>query len=254
MIDIRTVNATRYILPLREGGSLPALVDADDGFKYVLKFRASGHGTKALVSEFLGGLVAKALGLRVPEIVFIQLDEAFGRTEGDEEIQDLLRNSEGLNMGLHFLSEAITFDPLVVEVDPVTASRIVWLDAYIMNVDRTVRNTNMIMWKRELWLIDHGSSFYFHHNWETWENAIKQPFKYLDSHVLLSRATKLQEVDIECRALLTDSIIDDIVDALPADWLNWDSDAETPDNIRNAYRRLLKERRDNSNVFITPAL
>lgn len=250
MMDIRTVNATRYILPLREGGSLPALIDADDGFKYVLKFRASGHGTKSLVAEFLGSLIAKALGHKVPEVVFIELDEAFGRSEGDEEIQDLLKNSRGLNMGLHFLSGAITFDPVVCEVDPITASKIVWLDAYTMNVDRTARNTNMLMWNRELWLIDHGSTFFFHHSWTGWERFIKKPFEYLKSHVLLRSATQLREVDAECRAALTDEVIDTIVDTLPADWLNWGEDGETAEDLRNVYRRFLKERRDNSDQFI----
>ncbi len=130
-MDIRTVNVMRYILPLREGGSLPALADADDGYKYVVKFRGSGHGTKSLVSELLGGLIAKRLGFRVPEIVYVHLDEAFGRTEGDEEIQDLLKGSQGLNMGLHFLSPSFTFDPVTTSVDSQQASRILWLDAYV---------------------------------------------------------------------------------------------------------------------------
>lgn len=150
-------------MPLREGGSLPALAEADDGFKYVVKFRGSGHGTKVLISELIGGLVAKKLGFNIPELVFIYLDEAFGRTEGDEEIQDLLQNSKGLNMGLHFLSGALTFDPVVNTVDEDMASKIVWMDAFLSNVDRTVRNTNMLMWHNELWLIDHGATLYFHH-------------------------------------------------------------------------------------------
>lgn len=139
-MDLRTVNVTRYIMPLREGGSLPALADADDGFKYVLKFRGTGHGTKALVSELLGGVVAHTLGFKVPEYVFINLDEAFGRTEGDEEIQDLLQGSRGLNLGLHFLSGALTFDPVMTKVDSKLASQVVWLDAFLTNVDRTARN------------------------------------------------------------------------------------------------------------------
>ncbi|MDX1602904.1 MAG: HipA family kinase, partial [Salinimicrobium sediminis] len=163
--DIRTVTVCRYIAPLREGGSLPALAEADDDFKYVLKFRGAGHGVKALIAEFLGGEIARLLGLRVPELVFANLDEAFGRTEGDEEIQDLLQGSKGLNLALHFLSGAINYDPAVNTIDESTASRIVWLDAFITNVDRTYRNTNMLMWHKELWLIDHGASFYFHHSW-----------------------------------------------------------------------------------------
>ena len=158
MIELRTVNLTRYITPLREGGSLPALAEADDGFKYVVKFRGAGHGTKALISELIGGEVARTLGFKVPELVFLNLDEAFDRTEGDEEIQDLLQGSRGLNLGLHFLSGALTFDPVATKVAPDLASRIVWLDAYLTNIDRTFRNTNMLMWHKELWLIDQGAS------------------------------------------------------------------------------------------------
>lgn len=155
-MELRTENVTRYIMPLREGGSLPALAEADDEFKYVVKFRGAGHGTKALIAELVGGEMARALGFRVPELVFLNLDEAFGRTEGDEEIQDLLQGSRGLNLGLHFLSGALTFDPAVTKVGAELASRIVWLDAFLTNVDRTFRNTNMLMWHKELWLIDHG--------------------------------------------------------------------------------------------------
>src|SRR5690554_5487096 len=142
-IDLRTVNVTRYITPLREGGSLPALAEADDGFKYVLKFRGAGHGVKALIAELLGGEIARILGLKVPELVFANLDAAFGRSEGDEEIQDLLKNSQGLNLSLHFLSGALTFDPVVTKVDALEASKIVWFDAFTTNIDRTVKNTNM---------------------------------------------------------------------------------------------------------------
>ena len=184
MIELRTVNLTRYITPLREGGSLPALAEADDEFKYVVKFRGAGHGTKALISELIGGEVAHILGFRVPELVFLNLDEAFGRTEGDEEIQDLLQGSRGLNLGLHFLSGALTFDPVATKVDPELASRIVWLDAYLTNIDRTFRNTNMLMWHKELWLIDHGASLYFHHSWENWEKHAVSPFTYIKNHVL----------------------------------------------------------------------
>ena len=168
-MELRTENVTRYIMPLREGGSLPALAEADDEFKYVVKFRGAGHGTKALIAELIGGEIARALGFRVPELVFLNLDEAFGRTEGDEEIQDLLQGSRGLNLGLHFLSGALTYDPVVTKVGAELASRIVWLDAFLTNVDRTFRNTNMLMWHKELWLIDHGASLYFHYSWVNWQ-------------------------------------------------------------------------------------
>lgn len=252
-MDIRTINVTRYITPLREGGSLPALADADDGYKYVVKFRGSGHGTKALVSELLGGLIAKTLGFRLPEIVFINLDEAFGRTEGDEEIQDLLQGSKGLNMGLHFLSPAFTFDPVVTEVDSLLASQILWLDAYITNIDRTVRNTNMLMFHKELWLIDHGASFYFHHTWSNWEKAALSPFPYAKDHVLLQQATILEQVDTEFKKILTDETINNLVNIIPDEWLNWNNDDETIDDIRNVYKQFLKIRRDNSNLFIKEA-
>lgn len=174
--DLRTVTVMRYITPLREGGSLPALAEADDDFKYVVKFRGAGHGVKALIAEYLGGQIARFLGLPVPEMVFINLDEAFGRTEGDEEIQDLLKFSEGLNFGLHYLSGALTYDAIVNDCDVLLASKIVWLDAFITNVDRTFKNTNLLIWKKEIWLIDHGASFYFHHSWDNWEQTAKTPF------------------------------------------------------------------------------
>src|ERR1700753_452911 len=171
---LRRVQVTRDVTPLREGGSLPAIAEADDGFLYVLKFRGAGQGVKALVAELIGGEIARLLGLRVPEIVLAGLDEAFGRTEPDEEIQDLLKASVGLNLGLHYLSGSITFDPVVVPIDSLTASSIVWLDGLLTNVDRTARNTNMLVWNKELWLIDHGAALYFHHSWGGVEAAREQ--------------------------------------------------------------------------------
>ena len=167
--QLRSVEVTRYITPLREGGSLPAIVEADDDFLYVLKFRGAGQGVKSLIAELIGGEIARVLGLKVPEIVFANVDPAFGRTEPDEEIQDLLKMSEGLNLALHYLSGAISYDPAAEKIDPLLASQIVWLDCLITNVDRTARNTNMLMWRKELWLIDHGASLYFHHQWNNWE-------------------------------------------------------------------------------------
>ena len=193
MSHIRTVDITRYVTPLREGGSLPAIVEADDGFLYVLKFRGAGQGVKALIAELIGGELARALGLRVPEIVFAVVDPAFGRTEPDEEIQDLLKFSEGLNIALHFLSGAITFDPSVTKIDSATASQIVWLDCLLTNVDRTVRNTNMLMWNKELWLIDHGAALYFHHSWTNWEEQSFKPFTQVKDHVLLPWASELEK-------------------------------------------------------------
>jgi len=251
--DLRTVNVTRYITPLREGGSLPALAEADDDFKYVLKFRGAGHGVKALIAELVGGQIAKALKLQLPELVFANLDEAFGRNEGDEEIQDLLQGSQGLNLALHFLSGAITFDPVVTTVDAKLASQIVWLDAYITNVDRTFRNTNMLIWHKELWLIDHGACLYFHHSWNNWEQHAKSPFALIKDHVLLPQASLLKEVDAEYKALLTPEILVDIVNTIPEEWLQWEDTDETPEALRNVYLQFLQTRLKNSEIFVNQA-
>jgi hypothetical protein len=251
--ELRTVNVTRYIQPLREGGSLPALAEADDGFKYVLKFRGNGHGPKALIAELLGGEIARALGLKVPELVFANLDEAFGQTEGDEEIQDLLKSSKGLNVALHFLSGAITFDPVVTTVDAKLASSIVWLDGFITNIDRTFKNTNMLMWHKELWLIDHGASLYFHHTWTTWEKHAQSPFALIKDHVLLPQATLLDEVNTEFKQILTEDKIRAIVDLIPADWLNWEDIDETPEAIKEVYFQFLITRLNHSEIFTKEA-
>jgi hypothetical protein len=244
---LRTVNVTRYVTPLREGGSLPAIAEADDGFMYVLKFRGAGQGKKALIAELLGGEIARALGLRVPEIVFALLDEAFGRTEPDEEIQDLLKASIGLNLALHYLSGSTTFDPAVTTVDPLLASRIVWLDCLLTNVDRTARNTNMLLWHRELWLIDHGASLYFHHSWDNWEQKAPAPFSHVKDHVLLPRASELEAVDESSRALLSPERIRAIVELIPAEWLDGDT------WHRDAYIRFLTSRIAHSDTFVKAA-
>ncbi|MCD9576780.1 HipA family kinase [Flavobacterium soyae] len=251
--DLRTVNVMRYITPLREGGSLPALAEADDDFKYVLKFRGAGHGVKALIAELVGGQIARALKLQLPELVFANLDEAFGRTEADEEIQDLLQGSQGLNLALHFLSGAITFDPVVTTVDAKLASQIVWLDAYITNVDRTFKNTNMLIWHKELWLIDHGACLYFHHSWNNWEQHAKSPFALIKDHVLLPQASLLKEVDAEFKGILTLEILEEIVNTIPLEWLQWEDADETPENLRNVYLQFLKTRLDNSEIFVNQA-
>lgn len=252
-MELRTINTTRYITPLREGGSLPALAEADDGFKYVLKFRGTGHGPKALIGELLGGEIARILGFRVPEMVFINLDEAFGRSEGDEEIQDLLKASQGLNLALHFLSGAITFDPVAVNVDEETASKLVWLDAFITNVDRTVKNTNMLMWNRELWLIDHGASFYFHHSWDTWENHATSSFAFIKEHVLIDKANHLEDVNNHFKTILTDEKLQQVVSLIPDTWLEWKEQELNPDEIRQIYTQFLIRRKSNSDIFTKEA-
>ena len=249
---MRNVTVTRYILPLREGGSLPALAEADDDFKYVLKFRGAGHGVKMLISELIGGKITEALGLKIPELVFANLDVDFGRTEADEEIQDLLKFSEGLNLGLHYLSQAIAYDPSI-KVDPLIASKIVWLDAFITNIDRTFRNTNLLMWHKELWVIDNGASFYFHHSWQNFDAAAKTPFKYVKDHVLLPQATKIDEADAFAKTVLNENLFREIVNLIPEDWLQWRDAEENPEEIREIYFQFLKTRLENSQIFVNEA-
>lgn len=252
--SIRTVNVMRYLTPLREGGSLPAIAEADDDFKYVLKFRGAGQGVKALIADLIGGELARKLGLKVPEIVFANLDAAFGKTEPDEEIQELLRKSEGLNLGLHYLSGAITFDPAVNKPDSLLASKIVWLDALLMNVDRTPRNTNMLMWNKELWLIDHGASLYFHHNWPHWQEAAKSPFALIKNHVLLPGAGHLEEAAALMLPLLTEACITSLVSLVPEEWLADISFGTAPQESRNIYIDFLNTRVRSSAGFLNEAL
>lgn len=252
--DIRTVNTIRYVTPLREGGSLPAIAEADDGFLYVLKFRGAGQGIKALIADLIGGEVARAIGLKVPEIVFARLDEAFGRTEPDEEIQDLLKASTGLNFAMHYLSGAIMYDPGVTKVDARLASMIVWLDCLLTNVDRTVRNTNMLMWQKQLWVIDHGAALYFHHSWQNWEEQAVRPFVLVKDHVLLLQASELESIDAELKEILTKEVIEAIVNLVPDEWLEDNQFVETAEEGREVYRQFLNRRIAASDIFIKEAL
>lgn len=252
--DIRTVQVMRYVTPLREGGSLPAIAEADDGFLYVLKFRGAGQGTKALIADLIGAEIARAIGLKVPELVFAELDEAFGRMEPDEEIQDLLRASEGLNLGLHYLSGAITYDPAVSKIDTATASKIVWLDALLTNVDRTARNTNMLTWRNELWMIDHGASLYFHHSGYNWEEQALRPFVQIKDHVLLPQATNIQEADALLKKILVPERIQAIVSVLPGTWLKDEEGKHSADEIRNVYYQFLTTRIIHSSNFVNEAI
>ena len=249
--QLRTVAVTRYVTPLREGGSLPALVEADDGFLYVLKFRGAGQGVKALIAELIVGELARVLGLRVPELVFCELDEAFGRTEPDEEIQDLLRASTGRNLALHYLSGAITFDALVTTIEPRLASQIVWLDAFTLNVDRTARNTNLLMWHQELCLIDHGAALYAHHAGPEWAAPRPRPFPQIKDHVLLPQASELAEVDADYRARLPPEVLAAIVALVPDEWLTT-GDAP-PEAQRADYVRFLEARLAAAALFVQEA-
>lgn len=253
-MELRHQTLTRYILPLREGGSLPALGEADDDFRYVVKLRGAGHGKKALVAELLGGLIAKAFKFKVPEVVLLDVDNAFGITEPDEEVQELLRKSEGLNLGLHFLDGAATFDSAVNHIDGLTASKIVWLDAFLTNVDRTRLNPNMMIWHDELWLIDHGASFYFHHAWNNPAKSALDPFPFIKSHILLPYADRLREADNMMRQAITPRTLGKIVDLIPDEWLADEDSGLTPSQKKEIYKAFLWERLKNSSIFVNEAI
>ncbi|MET0583151.1 MAG: HipA family kinase, partial [Pseudoxanthomonas sp.] len=216
---MRTVSATRYVTPLREGGSMPAVVEADDEGMYVLKFRGAGQGAKALVAELVAGEIARVLGLPIPEIVLLELDPDLARTEPDSEIQHLIRESAGLNLALDYLPGAVNFDPVAEQPSAELASRIVWFDAYVSNVDRTPRNTNLLMWHRRLRLIDHGAALYFHHGWDGGSANAGSPFKMIKDHVLLPWADALAAADAALSPLLGRDVLHRIVAQVPDAWL-----------------------------------
>jgi hypothetical protein len=225
------------VCPLREGGSLPALVEADDDGMYVVKFREAGQGPKSLIAELVCGEMARVLGLRVPDIVFADVHPDLARTEPDPEISALIRRSAGLNLALDYLPGSIMFDPLVVKTEAELASKIVWFDACISNVDRSARNPNMLMWHKQLWLIDHGAALYFHHSdgWETDTNRPRDPFAMIKNHILRHRATQLEAIDKEMTGALTATVISNIVDLIPDAWLPSDA-AGASATTRAAYR------------------
>ncbi|MEN1939826.1 HipA family kinase [Luteimonas sp. MJ246] len=249
----RTVTATRYVTPLREGGSMPAIVEADDDGMYVLKFRGAGQGPRALVAELVAGEIARALGLPVPEIVFITLDAELARTEGDPEIQSLIKASAGLNLALDYLPGAMNFDPVAEQPSPDLASAIVWFDAYTSNVDRTARNPNLLVWHRQLTLIDHGASLYFHHGWDGDTAGAGRPFPLIRDHVLLAWASGLAEADARLTALLPPERLADIVEAIPDAWLQSEGAFGTPAVQRAAYTRYLQQRLALPHAFVKEA-
>ncbi|MDQ4123080.1 MAG: aminotransferase class I and II [Acidobacteriota bacterium] len=251
--QIRTVNVTRYVTPLREGGSLPAIVEADDDGMYVLKFRGAGQGVKALIAELVSGAIARSFGLPIPEIVFVNLDRELSRTEPDPEIQDLLRASAGLNLALDYLPGSITFDPLVETIDARLASEIVWFDCFVMNIDRTPRNTNMLVWHKKLWLIDHGASLYFHHAWQNVEEQATRPFIHVKDHVLLPAASELEDVDARLKSALDGEKVAEIVSLIPEEWLASAPQFETIEQHRQAYRDFLMRRLAASQIFVEEA-
>jgi hypothetical protein len=252
---LRTVQATRYVTPLREGGSLPAIVEADDDGLYVLKFRGAGQGPKALIAELGAGEIGRALGLPVPELVFMELDPALGRSEPDFEIYELIKASGGLNLGMDYLPGALAFNaPDAKGLDPLLASSIVWFDAYVTNVDRTRRNTNMLFWHRRLMLIDHGASLYFHHSTGDYLSRSRSPFAPVRDHVLLPVASALEQADALSKSRLTEEDIRQVVSMIPDSWLEGDPYFDDLNAHREAYQAYLIERLAESHYFVEEAL
>ncbi len=252
---LRTITATRYVTPLREGGSLPAIMEADDDGLYVVKFRGAGQGSKALIAELVAGEIARALGLPVPEIVFVELNPVLGRSEPDFEVQALLKASGGLNLALDFLPGALAFDALDARLlEPLTASSIVWFDAYVTNVDRTARNTNMLWWHRRLMLIDHGASLYFQHISSNYMERSRNPFAPIEKHVLLPAASLLAEADRSLKARLTPALLQGIIDQIPTSWLEGDANFADTAVHRVAYLDYLLDRLAHSDVFVEEAM
>jgi hypothetical protein len=242
---LRSVRAARYVLPFRQGGSVPALVEADDLGLYVVKLRGASQGPKVLVAELLAGEIARAAGLLLPEIVFVELDRELAASEPDPEIFAPLDASAGLNLGLDFLPGSITFDPVAGPLpDAVTASRIVLFDAFVTNVDRTPRNTNLLCWHERLWLIDHGASLYFHHGWRPSDRleGSRDPFIEVREHVLLPQATALAEAAAHLGAVVTNELIDHLVEQIPTSWLESDHAFDDVDDHRAAYVTWLRAR------------
>lgn len=223
MVTLQRIEATRYVTPLREGGSLPALVEASDDGLYVLKFRGAGQGRKALVAEVVAGELGRALGFTVPELALVDLDAALGKAEPDPEIQDLLEASVGLNLGVDFLPGALPFSPAAgPSPDAGLAAEIVWFDAFVTNVDRSAKNTNMLLWHGRLWLIDHGASLYFHHAAARADGHERTPFPAIAEHVLLPFAGSIADADERLAPRVTTELLQEVVAMVPADWLNGD--------------------------------
>jgi hypothetical protein len=236
------VVATRYVLPLREGGSLPGLMEADDLGTYVTKFRGAGQGRKALVAEIIVAELARAAGLRVPDLVLVELDPLLGRAEPDQEVQDLLRASPGLNLGVDYLPGALGFDLTVDPVEPSLAAAVVWFDALVQNVDRSWRNPNLLCWHGQLWLIDHGAALYFAHAWDRRGDAAGKPYTQADEHVLLPAAGSVRAAHEELAVQLTAEVLAAAAAAVPDEWLRDEPGFDDPAAVRAAYTGVLTER------------
>lgn len=252
---VPTVAATRYVTPLREGGSLPAIVEASDLGLYVLKFRGAGQGTLALVAELIAAEIGRALGLKVPDVALMEVDPALGRNEADPEIRDLLRASVGVNLGVDYLPGSVTFDPAAgdtVEAD--LASAIVWFDAFVTNVDRTPRNSNLLWWHKTLYLIDHGAALYFHHNWQNVESMARSRVPAVRDHVLLPWASRIEEADLRLRPRLDEALFARVIDQVPEDWLVPEPGLADPAERRAGYLAFLTRRLAAASEFVEEAV
>ena len=251
---IRTLTATDYIQPLREGGSLPAIVRASDNQLYAMKFAGAGQGPKALIAELIGGEIARSLGFLVPELVLMELDPAIGQSEPDEEIQDLLQASVGTNLALAFLSESVAYQAHVPPKPTADfAARVVWLDAFISNMDRTPRNVNLLVHQAQIWLIDHGAALYFHHNWQDHIQQSKSRFPLIKEHVLLRFAASIQEADAWATPQLNQHLFEEIVSQIPELWLVNDSPYDSSEAHRQGYVEYLTHRQAHSHLFVEEA-
>ncbi|MFN2602890.1 MAG: HipA family kinase [Gemmatimonadaceae bacterium] len=259
MSSLRVLTATRYVQPLREGGSLPAIVDTDAGDLFVAKFRGAGQGAKALIAEVIVGLLAEEV-LPVPELALIDIPEAFGRSEPDPEIQDLLRASHGINFGMRYLDGAFNFDSVAARdlISPDLAARIVWFDAFVTNPDRTHRNPNILIWNRQPWLIDHGAALYAHHDWQSVNEArTRSPFPLIKDHVLLSIASDIAKADDEMSEVFTRELITRAVDGVPNSLLmdkTVTADYSTPKKTRQRYVEYLETRLETPRAFVGEAI
>jgi hypothetical protein len=252
---LRTAQATRYVVPLREGGSLPAIVEGDDLGLYVVKFRGAGQGILALIAEVLAGEIGRALGLRIPEIVFMQIDPALGRNEPDYEIRQLLKASPGLNLALDYLPGSTMFDPAARDTAPPDeASMLVWFDAFTQNIDRTPRNANLLVWHRKLYPIDHGAALFFHHDWPTMHEKIASPFSHIKGHILLPWAREIRNAGKVARERLTESVLRGIVDLVPDEWFDAIPGGISAGDRRAAYLHFFTERLRASAIFEEEAI